>query len=95
MEIKTFTIVDLKAALGSKKFWMTNVLPITKHRALSYCQNPRAGSNDPVLLVAYQDNQVIGYLGILPDKIFVNDTVYKLGWLTSWWVACLRLDRLV
>ena len=90
MKIKTFTIVDLKAALGSKKFWMTNVLPITKHRALSYCRNPRAGANDLVLLVAYQDNRVIGYLGILPDIIFVNDTNYKLGWLTSWWVdpAC-------
>jgi hypothetical protein len=86
MEIKTFTVADLKAALASEDFWRSETLPITKHRALSYSRNPRAGEDDPVLLVAYRDNRVIGYLGILPDKIFVEDAVYKLGWLTSWWV---------
>jgi hypothetical protein len=86
MKIKTFTVADLKAALVSKDFWLTKTLPITKHRALSYSRNPRAKEDDLVLLVAYQDSQVIGYLGILPDKIFSNGAVYKLGWLTSWWV---------
>lgn len=86
MEIKTFTVVDLKTALVLENFWLTKTLPITKHRALSYSRNPRADEDDPVLLVAYRDSRVIGYLGILPDKIFVNDVVYKLGWLTSWWV---------
>jgi hypothetical protein len=86
MEIKTFTVADLKTALLSEDFWLTKTLPITKHRALSYIRNPRADQNDPVLLVAYQDNRVIGYLGILPDKIFVDDTIHKMGWLTSWWV---------
>ncbi len=86
MEIKTFTVAELKIALASEEFWLTKTLPITKHRALSYSRNPRAEADDPVLLVAYQDNRVIGYLGVLPDKIFVNNAVYKLGWLTSWWV---------
>ena len=86
MEIKTFTVNDLKAALVSEDFWRTPILPITKHRALSYCRNPRADADDPVLLVAYRDDQVIGYLGILPDIIFADDIGYKLGWLTSWWV---------
>jgi len=86
MEIKAFTVADLKTALVSEDFWLTKTLPITKHRALSYSRNPRAAADDLVLLVAYQDNQVVGYLGILPDKIFSNDAVYKLGWLTSWWV---------
>jgi len=86
MEIKTFTVADMKTALASEDFWRTKTLPITKHRALSYSRNPRADEGDPVLLVAYQDNRVVGYLGILPDKIFVNDTIYKMGWLTSWWV---------
>jgi hypothetical protein len=86
MEIKTFTVSDLKAALLSEDFWITKTLPITKHRALSYIHNPRADEDDLVLLVAHRDKGVIGYLGILPDKIFVNDAEHKLGWLTSWWV---------
>jgi len=90
MEIKAFTIADLRTALASEEFWRTQTLPITKHRALSFIRNPRADAHDPVLLVAYRDLRVIGYLGILPDKIFVDDAVYKLGWLTGWWVdpAC-------
>lgn len=86
MEIKAFTVADLRTALASEEFWLTQTLPITKHRALSFIRNPRADAHDPVLLVAYRDHRVIGYLGILPDKIFVNDVVYKLGWLTGWWV---------
>ena len=90
MEIKSFTVTDLKTVLTSENFWLSETLPITKHRALSYSRNPRADEDDLVLLVAYQHNRVVGYLGILPDKIFVNDTIYKMGWLTSWWVD-LRL----
>jgi hypothetical protein len=86
MEIKAFTVANLKTALLSEDFWLTETLPITKHRALSYSLNPRAEEDDPVLLVAYQDKRVIGYLGILPDKIFVNNAAYKFGWLTSWWI---------
>jgi ribosomal protein S18 acetylase RimI-like enzyme len=90
MEIKTFTVADLGLALLSEDFWLTKTLPITKQRALSICHNPRAEKDDPALLVAYQDNQVVGYLGILPDKVFFNNADHKLGWLTGWWVdPCL------
>jgi hypothetical protein len=90
VEIKPLTVADLKAALVSEDFWLTKTLPITKHRALSFIHNPRADKDDLVLLIANQDNQVVGYIGILPDNIFVNNAVYKLGWLTSWWVdPCL------
>jgi len=86
MEIKTFTVADLQLARLSEDFWLSKTLPITKQRALSFCRNPRAEKDDPVLLVAYQDNRVIGYLGILPDKIYFNNAGHKLGWLTGWWV---------
>jgi hypothetical protein len=86
MEIKAFTVAELKAALASEAFWLADPLPITKHRARSYCRNPRAAADDLVLLVAYGEGRVIGYLGILPDKIFAGDESCKIGWLTSWWV---------
>ena len=86
MDIKALTVADLKAALSSEDFWHTRTLPITKHRALSYIHNPRASDDDIVLLVAYQDSLVIGYVGILPDKIFTDNRSHRIGWLTSWWV---------
>ena len=90
MEIKALTVADLKTALSSENFWHTEILPITKHRALSHIHNPRADTDDLVLWVAYQDKRVIGYLGILPDEIFVKNAVTRFGWLTGWWVdpAC-------
>jgi GNAT superfamily N-acetyltransferase len=86
MEIKPFTVADLQAALSSEAFWFAETLPITKHRALSFIHNPRADENDIVLWIAYQDKHVAGYIGILPDRIFVHRAVFRLGWLTSWWV---------
>ena len=86
MEIKSFTIADLKTVLSSNGFWRTKTLPITKHRAIAQIHNPRADENDTALLVAYQDGDVIGHLGILPDQIFMAGETFKLGWLTSWWV---------
>jgi hypothetical protein len=86
MELKTFTVAELRTALLSEDFWLSKTLPITKQRAVSFCRNPRAEADDPVLLVAYKGRQVLGYLGILPDRIFVNDAGRRLGWLTGWWV---------
>ena len=42
--------------------------------------------NDVVLLVGYKEEEVVGFLGILPDKCYFNKEELKLGWLTSWWV---------
>jgi len=86
MEFRTFTVADLESALQSKDFWLTDTLPITKQKALSFCHNPRAEKDDPVLWVAYEHNQVVGYLGVLPDKIFLDNAAHKVGWLTGWWV---------
>ncbi|CAB1065228.1 hypothetical protein D1BOALGB6SA_10025 [Olavius sp. associated proteobacterium Delta 1] len=48
MEIKKYIVTDLKTAVAIEGFWQTLTLPITKHRALSYCRNPRADADDPV-----------------------------------------------
>jgi hypothetical protein len=52
---------------------------------MAQIHNPRADTTDVALLVAYDGERIIGHLGILPDKIFVDDQVHKMGWLTAWW----------
>ncbi len=86
MEIKAYSVKDLKAALEQTSLWKTDVFPITKHRALSYVNNPRADSEDIVLLVAYEGNRVIGYIGAIPWKIYIENKEKKLAWLTGWWM---------
>lgn len=86
MKLEIYTVADLEGVLASEGFWRAETLPITRHKAVSFCRNPRARSEDPVLLVAYREGRVEGYLGILPDAIFAGDAAHRVGWLTGWWV---------
>jgi hypothetical protein len=86
MKLEIYTVAELEAVLASESFWRTETLPITRHKAVSFCRNPRARSEDPVLLVACREGRVEGYLGILPDAIFAGDAAHRVGWLTGWWV---------
>ena len=38
-----------------------------------------------MLLVAYDSDEVVGHLGVLPDRIYVGLNQERLGWLTAWW----------
>ena len=85
IDVRIYTIADLEERLQSGNFWTGDVVPITKHRALSQIRNPRARPNDVVLLVAYNDERVVGYIGVLPDSVFVSGEMRRIGWLTAWW----------
>ena len=63
-----------------------DIVPITEHRALSQIQNPRLHENDILLLLAYKEKELVGYLGVLPDKINFNNKFEKCGWLSCLWV---------
>ncbi len=86
INIEKYTINDLRSLVRSKSFWKLDPLPITKHRAKAQIKNPRAEDSDLALLVAYQDDRVIGYLGILPDQFFFRGKLIKIGWLSTWWI---------
>ena len=92
MEIKEFTIADLKKAIILDNLWDTEIVPISKQRAISQVNNPRATEDDIVLLVGYEDNRVIGYLGILPDTIFIDNKKHKIGWFSGWWVEPAQMN---
>src|SRR4030042_1368284 len=86
MEIRRLNKKDLKQFIDSDEFHSMPVIPITKHRALSHLFNPRASDDDLLLLLALEDNRMVGYLGILADFLYDRDTVYKVGWLSASWV---------
>ena len=86
MIYNSYTIKELKNKLDDVDFWDTPILPITPYRAYSHIKNPRAHDNDICLIVAVDNQKVNGYIGILPDNIFINDQKEKVGVLSSWWV---------
>ena len=87
MEIRTYNKAQLKELIESQTFAQMPVIPISTHRAVSHVHNPRAESEDTLMIIAYEDNVMIGYLGVLADKIYnTKGEAYKCGWLSCMWV---------
>lgn len=85
MEIRDYTLRDLREALERGTLWDTRVVPITRHRALSQINNPRAADDDVLLMTAVEDGDLVAYLGVVPDILFVEGMERKFGWLSCWW----------
>lgn len=82
MEIKTISILELPQFVKSSLYKNSNNCPITIHRAISQSKNPRADNDDPALIIAIEKENIVGYIGFLPDNI--TDT--KVYWNSCWWV---------
>ena len=87
MEIKTYNSAQLYELILSESFIRMPVVPISTHRAISHINNPRADDDDTLMIIAYENDEMIGYLGVLADTIFAdNGTALKCGWLSCMWV---------
>ncbi len=84
MVIKEYSLSDLAQLVLSGDFWRGEVIPITTHRALAQIRNPRARPEDVALLVAYDGDRICGYIGVLPELIFLKGRTHMVGWLTTW-----------
>ena len=86
-EIIKLNKLELSIYIKSERFLNAPVLPISEHRALSQIKNPKALKDDVLLLLTYDNEKLIGYLGILPDDIFLNETQsIHCGWMSCLWV---------
>ena len=62
------------------------IIPIGKRRALAHANNPYVNKNDIGLLVAYEADQCIGYLGIMPGLLKIGEEFSRVHWLSTWFV---------
>lgn len=86
MEIKYYTTGTILEFVSSEHFSKLKHFPISKHRALSYAHNPRAAASDKILFVAWENDEVAGYLGALPEKIFYHGEWKRMSWLSCFWI---------
>ncbi|NUO01589.1 MAG: GNAT family N-acetyltransferase [Saprospiraceae bacterium] len=84
IEIKLLDKKGLAEYLYSDAYIQSPVIPVTRHRALSQIRNPRAEAEDVLLLLAYEGSVLVGYLGVLPDRM--NGSL-KCGWMSCLWIA--------
>lgn len=86
IEIKKIYKKDIHILLNDASFWNHSFLSISKHRLIAHSKNPNSDDNDIVLLLAYVNNELLGYMGVFIDKIIVDGSEKKIGWLSTWWV---------
>jgi hypothetical protein len=86
MQIKSYNPSELKEFIGSDFFKNLNRIPISYHRAVSHIQNPDVQNDDELLWAAYENEQLVGYVGVLPNFIVENQERKKIFWLSCFWV---------
>ena len=62
-------------------------IPITLQRAEAHAHNPFADPDDVALLVATQGDQVVGFFGIMPICLKLDQQYHKVHWFSTWRVT--------
>jgi GNAT superfamily N-acetyltransferase len=62
------------------------IASITSSRARAQAKNPYSQPDDVVLFVAYQNNQVVGYLGQLPGILAFKKKHYRVFWGSTFYL---------
>lgn len=86
ISIKNINISGLDDFIRSDEYMALKNIPVSRQRAISQINNPRADKNDVVLFLAYKEDEFIGYLGALPDYIYSGKERFKIAWLSCMWV---------
>ncbi|HLA54881.1 MAG TPA: GNAT family N-acetyltransferase [Flavobacterium sp.] len=86
IEIKKIYKKDIPGLLSNVEFWKNSFLAISRHRLHAHLKNPTSDDTDVVLLLAYLNQELVGYMGVYIDKIILDGAETKIGWLSTWWV---------
>ncbi|WP_213278295.1 GNAT family N-acetyltransferase [Chryseobacterium indologenes] len=81
--LKTFNRKELEDFISSGAFLQYDFLPVTKHRALSHIRNPKASEEDTLLILAFSEEKLIGYVGCFPDYFIINGKKIRYAWLST------------
>lgn len=86
METKSYNRQQLAAFIESDFYKKLEHIPISHHRAISHIQNPDCTEDDILLWATYENDQLVGYVGVLSGIYCVNNIEKKIYWLSCFWV---------
>ena len=86
MELQRIYLRELKAFLESERYRKAGHLPISLHRGRSHSNNPLAEPVDLVLVVMWEEDKVVGYRGVLPDRFNLGGRLIRMAWTSGIWV---------
>lgn len=87
IQLKTFNKKQLEDFVSSGEFKQYDFLPITEHRALSHIHNPRVTDEQTLLILAFYEGRLAGYMGCLPDYFDIEGIQIRFAWLSTLYVS--------
>ncbi len=84
MQIREIKVGELLDFIKSDDFEKLDIKPITDLRAISQFNNPDANPEDLALIYAAENNELLGFAGLLPK--FVNNENIRIFANSCWWV---------
>lgn len=79
---------ELENFIASEEYRRMPVVPISPQRARSQGRNPRAQPDDIALTLAYAGDEMVGYLGAVPDFFFPDgEAPQRMAWLSCLWIS--------
>ena len=86
-DFKHLNRAQLADFINSEAYKTMPVVPISRQRALSHLHNPRAAADDILLVLAYQNEVLVGYLGLFADYSYPTEgEIYRFAWLSTLWL---------
>ncbi|WP_160139336.1 GNAT family N-acetyltransferase [Chryseobacterium sp. c4a] len=86
IELKTFNRKELEDFVSSGEFSKYDFLPITAHRAISQINNPKASDDQTLLILAFFEGKLAGYVGCFPDYFMVDGKKVHFAWLSTLYI---------
>nr|WP_315035307.1 GNAT family N-acetyltransferase [uncultured Chryseobacterium sp.] len=83
MQLKTFNRKELEDFISSGDFLQYDFLPITRQRALSQIRNPKIYDDQTLLILAFDNEKLIGYVGCFPDYFLIDGRKIRYIWLST------------
>ncbi|GEN77580.1 GNAT family N-acetyltransferase [Chryseobacterium hagamense] len=87
IRLKTFNKKQLEAFVSSGDYKQYDFLPITRHRAVSHISNPKANEDQTLLILAFDDDKLAGYLGCFPDHFMTDGKAFCYAWLSTLFIS--------
>ncbi|WP_080778299.1 GNAT family N-acetyltransferase [Chryseobacterium phocaeense] len=85
-ELKTYNKKELEEFISSGEFNSFDFLPITEQRAKSQIMNPKVSDDQTLLILAFYEGKLAGYLGCFPDYFVIDGAIFRYGWLSTLFV---------
>ena len=86
IELRYIKVSELESYIRSEEYSAHGFYPISIPRAISHARNPRSDGTEVALILAYDRDRLVGYLGAIPEKIHLDDQVLKACWFSCMWV---------